>query len=192
MKKTKQYYTSHDNHTDVEITVLEGESKLSKENVELDTFYVEVPPAPAGKEAIDVTFNITANGVLEVTAKSVTTGQGKGTVVRRDRKQFTEDEINEHRRSEAQMQQQNERQAERARIRFELETMAFRLRKVPSLKKTCGTVLDWLDSTANPCKQELEERLSELDHVPTCWRLALQRWTGSRGTKTRQVKRTFT
>jgi len=68
--KSQIFSTTSDNQTSVEIHILQGESPVAADNCTLGRFVLDdIPPAPQGKAQIDVTFDIDANGILNVTAK---------------------------------------------------------------------------------------------------------------------------
>jgi molecular chaperone DnaK len=75
-KKSEVFSTAADGQTNVEIHVLQGEREFSKDNKSLGTFRLDgIPPAPRGVPQIEVTFDIDANGILNVTAKDKGTGK---------------------------------------------------------------------------------------------------------------------
>ena len=75
-KKTETFSTAADNQTSVEVHVLQGERSLARDNRTLGKFHlVGLPPAPRGVPQIEVTFDIDANGILNVTAKDTATGK---------------------------------------------------------------------------------------------------------------------
>ena len=75
-KKSETFSTAVDGQTNVEIHVLQGEREFSKDNKSLGTFRLDgIPPAPRGVPQIEVTFDIDANGILNVTAKDKGTGK---------------------------------------------------------------------------------------------------------------------
>ena len=75
-KKSEVFSTAVDGQTNVEIHVLQGEREFSKDNKSLGTFRLDgIPPAPRGVPQIEVTFDIDANGILNVTAKDKGTGK---------------------------------------------------------------------------------------------------------------------
>jgi len=75
-KKSEVFSTAVDGQTNVEIHVLQGEREMSNDNKSLGTFRLDgIPPAPRGVPQIEVTFDIDANGILQVTAKDKGTGK---------------------------------------------------------------------------------------------------------------------
>ncbi|MBZ5542848.1 MAG: molecular chaperone DnaK [Acidobacteriia bacterium] len=75
-RKTETFSTAADNQTSVEIHVLQGERQMARDNRTLGKFHlVGIPPAPRGLPQIEVTFDIDANGILNVSAKDLGTGQ---------------------------------------------------------------------------------------------------------------------
>ncbi|MGA8427011.1 MAG: Hsp70 family protein, partial [Candidatus Dormiibacterota bacterium] len=74
--KTQVFSTAADNQSSVEIVVLQGERPLAKDNRTLGRFMLDgIPPAPRGVPQVEVTFDIDANGILNVTAKDLGTGR---------------------------------------------------------------------------------------------------------------------
>jgi molecular chaperone DnaK len=75
-KKSETFSTATDNQTNVEVHVLQGERQMSRDNRTLGRFQlVGLPPAPRGVPQIEVSFDIDANGIVNVTAKDVATGK---------------------------------------------------------------------------------------------------------------------
>ena len=75
-KKSETFSTAADSQTSVEIHVLQGEREMARDNRSLGKFHLEgLPPAPRGVPQIEVTFDIDANGILNVSAKDKGTGK---------------------------------------------------------------------------------------------------------------------
>ncbi|CAJ1385401.1 unnamed protein product [Effrenium voratum] len=99
-KKSEVFSTAADSQPSVEIVVLQGERQFSKDNKILRTFRLEgVPPAPRGVPQIEVTFDLDANGILNVSAKDRATGKeqtitiaGSSTLDKTDVEKMVQDE----------------------------------------------------------------------------------------------------
>ncbi|HEV8118154.1 MAG TPA: molecular chaperone DnaK [Thermoanaerobaculia bacterium] len=75
-KKSETFSTASDNQTSVEIRVLQGEREMARDNKPIGVFHlVGIPPAPRGVPQVEVTFDIDANGILNVSAKDLGTGK---------------------------------------------------------------------------------------------------------------------
>lgn len=74
-RKSQTFSTSADNQPSVEIKVLQGERPMSKDNKQIGVFSLEVPPAPRGIPQIEITYDLDANGILNVTAEDKSTGK---------------------------------------------------------------------------------------------------------------------
>jgi len=76
VKKSQVFSTAADNQPGVEINVLQGERKFARDNKSLGRFMLtDIPPAPRGVPQIEVTFDVDANGIVNVTAKDLGTGK---------------------------------------------------------------------------------------------------------------------
>lgn len=76
IKKSQVFTTAADFQTNVEVHVVQGERPLAKDNISLGRFILsDIPPAPRGVPQIEVTFEIDANGILQVSAKEKSTGK---------------------------------------------------------------------------------------------------------------------
>ena len=77
-KKTEVFSTASDNQTSVEIHILQGERPMARDNRTIGRFHLDgIPPAPRGLPQIEVTFDIDANGILNVSAKDKATGKSQ-------------------------------------------------------------------------------------------------------------------
>ena len=75
-KKSQIFSTAADNQTAVDINVVQGERQFAKDNKSLGQFRLDgIPPAPRGVPQIEVTFDIDANGIVNVSAKDLGTGK---------------------------------------------------------------------------------------------------------------------
>ena len=91
--KTKRLYTVRDDQDRVTVRVLQGESRLARNNLYLGELEIKVPKAPKGEEAIDVTYTYDINSLLEVEAKVVSTGETSKLVIKGKDNTMTGEEI---------------------------------------------------------------------------------------------------
>ncbi|WP_026517865.1 Hsp70 family protein [Butyrivibrio sp. MC2021] len=108
---TQTVYTMRDDQSAVEVKVLQGESRMASNNLKLGELSIAVPPAPAGKESIDITYTYDINSILEVEVKVNSTGQSKKIVIQKGDKRVSEKEI-EERFKELEYLKQNPRDEE--------------------------------------------------------------------------------
>ncbi len=78
---TRRLVTAHDNQKQMRIGIYQGENRLVSKNIFLGNLTVDVPPAPAGKEAVDVRYSYDMNGLLEVDVKVESTGKTLNKVI---------------------------------------------------------------------------------------------------------------
>ena len=92
VSRTETFYTVEDNQKRITVDVLQGESRFPKNNLLLGTVNVKVPPAPAGEEAICITYTYDVNALLEVKVKVESTGQEKTIILQQSALKISEEE----------------------------------------------------------------------------------------------------
>ena len=107
-KKSQIFSTAADNQTTVDIHVLQGEREMASDNITLGRFQLSgIAPAPRGIPQIEVTFDIDANGIVNVSAKDLGTGKEQKITITSSTK-LSEDEINEKHKEEIETKNQAE------------------------------------------------------------------------------------
>ncbi len=124
-RKSQVFTTPSDNQSSVEIEVFQGERPLAEDNVKLGSFLLTgIPPAPRGTPQIEVSFDIDANGILNVSAKDQGTGRQQGITISASNK-LSKDEIDKMVKQAEQFASQDRERAEAIEARNRAETLAY-------------------------------------------------------------------
>jgi molecular chaperone DnaK len=156
-KKSEIFSTASDFQTAVTIRVLQGERPMAGDNVSLGMFNLTgIPPAPRGVPQIDVTFDIDANGILNVSAKDIATGKQTGITITASTKLSTKDKERMVREAE-QFAEQDRVRKEEADLRNNADSLLYTVEKTKSdLKdKISKQNLELLDSASAELRQAL-------------------------------------
>jgi len=124
-KKSQVFTTAADSQTSVDIHVLQGERSVATGNTTLGRFQlVGIPPAPRGMPQIEVTFDIDANGILNVSAKDMGTGKEQAITITAPNK-LSEDEIDQKIREAEQHAEEDKKRQEEVEIRNNADSMIY-------------------------------------------------------------------
>ena len=155
-KKSQVFSTAADNQTAVDINVLQGERKFARDNKSLGQFRLDgIPPAMRGVPQIEVTFDIDANGIVNVSAKDLGTGKEQHITITAGSNMSDED-IERAVKEAAQFEAEDRRRKEGVDARNEADSIVFQTEK--ALKE----VGDKIDANS---KATVEAEISELKAV---------------------------
>ncbi len=128
-KKSQIFSTAADNQTAVDIHVLQGERDMAAGNITLGRFQLAgIPPAPRGVPQIEVTFDIDANGIVNVSAKDMGTGKEQRITITSSTK-LSEDEINSKVKEAEQFAEEDKKKKEEVEVRNQAETLIYETEK---------------------------------------------------------------
>ena len=154
--KSEVFSTAGDNQTQVEINVLQGERPLAKDNKSLGRFILEgIPPAPRGVPQIEVTFDIDASGILNVSAKDKATGKSQSIQITGSTG-LSKEEIEKMKEDAEKHSDEDQKEKEKIEAKNQAENMIYVAEK--SLK-------DAGDKVKNEVKDEVEKNIKELKDV---------------------------
>ncbi len=156
-KKSQIFSTAADNQTAVDIHVLQGERDMASGNITLGRFQLTgIPPAPRGVPQIEVTFDIDANGIVNVSAKDMGTGKEQRITITSSTK-LTDDEINAKIKEAAQYAEEDKQKKEEVEVRNQAETLIYETEK--NLKDLNDKLTEEEKSTINNAKEDLSKSL---------------------------------
>jgi molecular chaperone DnaK len=129
-RKVETYSTASDNQSGVEIHVMQGERKFAKDNRSLGTFKLDgIPPAPRGVPQIEVTFDIDANGILNVSAKDKATNKEQKITIQSSTG-LTKEEAEKMRTEAESHSEEDRRRMEEVEARNRLDGLVYQAEKM--------------------------------------------------------------
>jgi len=156
-KKSQIFSTAADNQTAVDIHVLQGERDMASDNTTLGRFQLSgIPPAPRGIPQIEVTFDIDANGIVNVSAKDMGTGKEQRITITSSTK-LSDDEIDKKVKEAEQFAEQDKKKKEEIEVRNQAETLVYETEK--NVKELGDKLSEDEKSQINNAKEELSRAL---------------------------------